>query len=280
MCSVLKVSCGGYYAWLKRKPSPRTARRKMLKSEILQIFHKSKKRYGSPRITAELRMNGLKASKPLVSKLMRELEIRSIVKKKFKITTDSSHKFAVAENLLNRNFLTTEPNKVWVSDITYLRSKEGWTYLTTVIDLYDRKVIGWALSNRMHASQTTVPAFKMAKKNRLKEDEKSLIFHSDRGVQYACDEFRSELKNTKNITQSMSRKGNCWDNAVAESFFKTLKTELIYQHKYQTKKEIELAVFEYIETWYNKKRRHKHLGNLTIFEYEQLTNKNNFKKVA
>lgn len=154
---------------------------------------------------------------------MRELNIRSIVKKKFKITTDSDHKFAVAENLLNRNFMTTEPNKVWVSDITYLRSKEGWTYLTTVIDLYDRKVIGWALSNRMYASKTVIPAFRIAKTNRLIEDEKSLIFHSDRGVQYACDEFRNELKSNKNITQSMSRKGNCWDNAVAESFFKTLK---------------------------------------------------------
>lgn len=181
---------------------------------------------------------------------------------------------------MNRNFTTTEPNKVWVSDITYLRSKEGWTYLTTVIDLYDRKVIGWALSNRMYASRTVIPAFRMAKTNRLTGDEKSLIFHSDRSVQYACDEFRNELKNNKNITQSMSRKGNCWDNAVAESFFKTLKTELIYQNQYETKKEIELAVFEYIETWYNKKRRHSHLGNLTIFEYEQLTNKNNFKNVA
>lgn len=201
---------------------------------------------------------------------MQELGLRSIVKKKFRITTDSEHKFTIAKNHLNREFITSRPNQVWVSDITYLRSKEGWSYLTTVIDLYDRKVIGWALSNRMHATQTVIPALKMAKINRPLNYQDSLIFHSDRGVQYACDAFKNEIKKSKNIIQSMSRKGNCWDNAVAESFFKTLKTELIYHNKYQTRKELEISVFEYIETWYNKKRRHSHLMNLTILENEQL----------
>jgi putative transposase len=274
MCKVLKISRSGYYAWLHRKVSLREKRSEKLKIEIKRIFEWSKKRYGSPRITIELNSQGIKTSKPLVAKLMQELGLKSIVKKKFKITTYSEHKFTIAKNHLNREFITARPNQVWVSDITYLRSKEGWSYLTTVIDLYDRKVIGWALSNRMHAGQTVIPAFKMAKINRPLVHHEQLVFHSDRGVQYACDAFRNELKKSKDIIQSMSRKGNCWDNAVAESFFKTLKTELIYHNKYQTRKELELSVFEYIETWYNKKRRHSHLMNLTIFENEQLNIKN------
>lgn len=274
MCTVLKIARSSYYAWLNRKESSRKKRREELKTDIKRVFELSKKRYGSPRLTIELNSQGIKASKPLVCKLMQELGLRSIVKKKFRITTDSQHKFTIAKNHLNQEFITSRANQVWVSDITYLRSKEGWSYLTTVIDLYDRKVIGWALSNTMHATQTVIPAFKMAKMNRPINNQQQLIFHSDRGVQYACDAFRSELKKTRNTIQSMSRKGNCWDNAVAESFFKTLKTELIYHHKYQTRKELEISVFEYIETWYNKKRRHSHLMNLTIFEHEQLNIKN------
>lgn len=274
MCTILKISRSSYYAWLNRKVSLREKRREELKAEIKRVFELSKKRYGSPRVTVELNCQGIKASRPLVAKLMRELGLRSIVKKKFRITTNSEHKFTIAKNHLNREFITDTSNQVWVSDITYLRSKEGWSYLTTIIDLYDRKVIGWSLSSRMHATQTVIPAFKMAKINRPISNQQQLIFHSDRGVQYACDAFRNELKKSKNIIQSMSRKGNCWDNAVAESFFKTLKTELIYHNKYQTRKQLELSVFEYIETWYNKKRRHSHLCNLTIFENEQLNSIN------
>jgi len=274
MCTVLKIARSSYYAWLNRKESLREKRREELKTEIKRVFELSKKRYGSPRVAFELNSQGIKVSIPLVAKLMQDLGLRSIVKKKFRITTDSEHKFTIAKNLLNREFITGSPNQVWVSDITYLRSKEGWSYLTTIIDLYDRKVIGWSLSSRMHATQTVIPAFKMAKINRPINNQQSLIFHSDRGVQYACDAFRNELKKSKNIIQSMSRKGNCWDNAVAESFFKTLKTELIYHNKYHTRKQLELSVFEYIETWYNKKRRHSHLYNLTIFENEQINSIN------
>lgn len=280
MCRVLKVSSSGYYVWLKREPSTRQKRRDMLKAEIQHIYRASKSRYGSPRITAELKAQGIKASQPMVAKLMREMHLRSIVRKKFKITTDSSHKYPVAENKLNREFKVAEPNTAWVSDITYIHSKEGWSYLTTVIDLFDRKVIGWALSHTMKTKDTVVSALNMAKINRPINKNKTLIFHSDRGIQYACDEFREELQKHGNIVRSMSRKGNCWDNAVAESFFKTLKTELVYHYKYETKKEVELSVFEYIETWYNTKRRHKHLNNLTIFEYEQLNNKINLKNAA
>jgi len=279
MCLVLKVSRSGYYKWLSAVPSKRKLYQDFLKAEIKQVYQRSKCRYGSPRITKELNMKEIKASQPLVAKLMREEKICSIIRKKYRVTTNSSHYFAVVENKLNRNFEVEAKNKVWVSDITYISTKEGWMYLTTVIDLFDRKVIGWALSETMKAKDTTISAFKMATINRPLVENKELIFHSDRGVQYACDEFKMTLKQQKIVTQSMSRKGNCWDNAVAESFFKTLKTELIYHHRYQTKRQAALSVFEYIETWYNKNRRHNHLNNLTILEHENLIN-NNLKNAA
>jgi transposase InsO family protein len=251
----------------------------MVTKEIRAIYWANKGRYGSPRITKELNMNGIKASKILVAKLMKQACLRSIVSKKHKVTTYSSHKYPVVENVLNREFTVNEKNKVWVSDITYISTAEGWTYLTTVIDLLDRKVIGWALSKTMYTKQTSIAALKMALMNRPVKPEQSLIFHSDRGIQYACEEFVIEINKHKNITRSMSRKGNCWDNAVAESFFKTLKTELVYHHKYQTRQQAELSIFEYIETFYNIKRRHKQLNNLTIKEHNQLIN-NNFKNAA
>jgi putative transposase len=279
MCQVLKVSTSGYYKWLHKTPSKRLLRNEMLAKEIKAIFLKNKGRYGSPRITKELNMNGIKASKVLVAKLMKQQHLRSIVKKKYKVTTDSSHKYPLVENVLNRNFAVEKSNKVWVSDITYIRTAQGWTYLTTVIDLHDRKVIGWALSSRMYTAQTSIAAFKMALINRPLKQDQRLIFHSDRGVQYASDEFVAELSKYKNITRSMSRKGNCWDNAVAESFFKTLKTELVYHYHYNTRQQAELSIFEYIETFYNTVRRHKQLNNLSIKEYNQLLN-NNLKNVA
>jgi transposase InsO family protein len=215
-------------------------------------------------------MQGIQASEQLVAKLMKENEIRSIIRKKYVVTTDSKHKYPVAENKLNRQFEVKTENKVWVSDLTYVSTKEGWVYLTTVIDLLHRKVIGWALSSTMMAKDTSVPAFKMALKNSSIKANEPLIFHSDRGIQYACEEFTNEVSKHKNIERSMSRKGNCWDNAVAESFFKSLKTELVYHQNYQTRYQAELSIFEYIETFYNKIRRHKHLNNLTILEYQQL----------
>ena len=175
------------------------------------------------------------------------------------MTTDSSHKYPVVENHLNRNFSVGKPNSAWVSDITYIRTKQGWLYLNTVIDLFDRKVIGWSLSSTMYAKDTSMSAFKMALSNRPLMKTDSLIFHSDRGVQYSCKEFVSMVGKNKQIIKSMSRKGNCWDNAVAESFFKTLKMELIYQNRYETRKQAELSIFEYIEGFYNTHRRHKHL---------------------
>lgn len=279
MCEVLKVSRSGYYQWIHKTPSNRELRNRMLIKEILSIYRASKSRYGSPRITKELNVQGIKASQPLVAKLMRKEYLRSIIRKKYRVTTNSSHKYPVVENKLNREFKVLEQNKVWVSDITYINTEQGWLYLTTVIDLFDRKVIGWALSETMKTKDTVIPAFKMAMINRPLKEAKELLFHSDRGIQYACDEFRMELERHKMITRSMSRKGNCWDNAVAESFFKTLKVELIYHNKYKTRQEAALSIFEYIETFYNTKRRHKQLKNLTILEYHKSIN-NNLKNAA
>ena len=274
MCKVLQVSKSGYYKWLGKVPSKRELRINALTIQIKNVYQESKGRYGSPRITKELNIQGIKASKVLVARLMQQQHLKSIVRKKYKVTTDSSHKYPVVENILNREFITEEENKVWVSDITYIGTGQGWLFLTTVIDLFDRKVIGWALSDTMKTCSTIIPAFNMAKINRPIQSNKSLIFHSDRGIQYACEEFTTYVGNHKTITRSMSRKGNCWDNAVAESFFKTLKTELVYHNKYQTRKEAELSIFEYIETFYNTKRRHKQLNNLTILEYHKSININ------
>jgi putative transposase len=279
MCKVLGVSKSGYYKWLHKTPGKRELRRIMLETEIETAYWASKGRSGSPRITKELNMRGIRVSKVLVARIMQRKHLQSIVRKRYKATTDSSHQLPVAENVLDRDFTTTRKNEAWVSDITYIATGEGWLYLTTVIDLFDRKVIGWALSDTMKAGQTTVAAFKMAAKNRPIDSFFPLIFHSDRGVQYACEEFTALLGSHKNIVRSMSRKGNCWDNAVAESFFKTLKTELAYHHKYLTRKEAGLSIFEYIETFYNTKRRHIQLGNLTIWEFQQSIN-NNLKNAA
>lgn len=279
MCKVLKVSQSGYYKWLKRTPSKRALRQTMLIKEIHAIYRLSKGRYGSPRIAKELNMAGIKVSVVLVAKLMQQEHLRSIIRKKYKVTTDSSHKYPVVDNVLDRAFNVQEENSVWVSDITYVRTMQGWLYLTTVIDLFDRKVIGWAFSSGMKTAETVIPAFNMAQCNRSIKNNQSLVFHSDRGIQYACEEFVQHLAIHPNIIRSMSRKGNCWDNAVAESFFKTLKTELVYHQKYQTRQQAESSIFEYIETFYNTKRRHSQLNNLTILEYIQLI-KNNLKNAA
>jgi putative transposase len=279
MCSVLKVSSSGYYKWLNREPSKRELRNTMLIKKIHIIYRESRCRYGSPRIKKELDVQGIKASRVLIARLMKQEHLKSIIRKRYKVTTNSSHKYPVVENKLNREFTVKEKNIAWVSDITYIPTNQGWTYLTTVIDLFDRKVIGWALSDTMKANQTVIPAFNMAKYNRPISTNKSLIFHSDRGIQYACEEFVDVLNKNTNLIRSMSRKGNCWDNAVAESFFKTLKVELVYHQKYQTRQEAELSIFEYIETFYNTKRRHKQLNNLTILEYNKSIN-NNLKNAA
>lgn len=268
MCRVLKVSGSGYYYWLKHPVGERAHKQSELLVHIKRVFQRSKCRYGSPRIAVELAVQGIKASRPRVARLMRKAHIQSVIRKKYKVqTTDSTHSHTLAENLLNRDFSADKLGQKWVSDLTYIRTGQGWLYLTTVLDLADRKIIGWALSDTMEAGQTSVPAWKMAVKNRAIASQ--LIFHSDRGIQYACSEFRTQF-NGLPVLQSMSRKGNCWDNAVAESFFKTMKTEMVYQVKFETKRQAKLAIFEYIEVWYNRERRHSTLGYLTPCEFEEL----------
>jgi transposase InsO family protein len=279
MCKVLKVSRSGYYSWLHRKPSARKVETLAVLRLIREIHRESKGRYGSPKITRELHKRGIQVSRPRVARLMKVAGIRSVVHRKFKMrTTDSNHNYPIAKNLLDRDFAPGAAAKAWVSDITYIRTTQGWLYLTVVVDLADRKVIGWSLSETMKTCDTVIPAWKMAIKNRPITTD--LIFHSDRGVQYADLEFRNILKAYPLVTQSMSRKGNCWDNAVAESFFKTLKSELIYTIEPTTIAEAKVNVFEFIEIWYNRKRMHASLGYLTPVEYEEKLKLNYLQNVA
>lgn len=275
MCKVFRVSRSGFYGWRDRTPSNRDSENRMLLSEIMRIHGRSKASYGSPRITEELRARGFDVSRPRVARLMKKNKIRAVHAKKFVVTTDSKHKYPVVENRLDRNFTAKGEGRAWVSDITYVKTSKGWLYLTVVLDLFDRKVIGWSQSSDLSAENTSIAAWRMAVGNR--PPSKKLIFHSDRGVQYACHDFARLLDSYRCVERSMSRKGNCWDNAVAESFFKSIKVELIYRNRYGGKEEAALSVFEWIETWYNRDRRHSALGNLTIKEFENLKQ---FKKAA
>jgi putative transposase len=268
---MFKVSRSGFYSWAKAIPSKRALDNLKLLSEIKMVYHWSKRTYGSPRVARALHQRSIMVSRQKVARLMKKENIRSVIKKKFKATTDSKHQYAIVENKLERNFKPGTTGLVWVSDITYIKTRQGWLYLTTVINLGDRKVIGWALSATMKATETVVPAFKMAQSNSPITTE--LLFHSDRGVQYACNEFRDLLERSPLVTRSMSRKGNCWDNAVAESFFKTLKAECVYQNKFETKQQAALIVFEYIEIWYNRKRLHSALGYMSPQDFERTLNK-------
>jgi len=265
MCHVFAVSRSGFYRWNQGTESKWAIENRHLLENIQRIYAASKGRYGSPRVTAELQDQGHSCSRPRVARLMRKNGIKAQCRRRFKVTTDSKHKYPAAPNLLKQGFKIEASNRVWVSDITYIRAMEGWLYLTVVMDLYTRKVIGWAMSERMQARDTTIPAFQMALDNC--PSLPGLIFHSDQGVQYACDEF-AELLKTSKVVQSMSSRGNCYDNAVAESFFHTLKTELVYYERYATREEAKRSLFEYMEVFYNRSRRHSYLGYKSPVEYE------------
>ena len=215
---MLRVRVRGYYYWLKHPVGLRAGKEQQLLAAVRKVYQQRNGRYGSPRIAVELQQQGIQASRPRVARLMRKHAIRSIIRRKYRVqTTDSNHRYAIAENYLNRNFSANRLAEKWVSDLTYIKTQEGWLYLTTVLDLADRKVVGWAMSETMAAEVTSVAAWQMAVRNR--QITKSLLFHSDRGVQYACQQFTSQLKGMP-VRQSMSRQGNCWDNAVAEAFSK------------------------------------------------------------
>ncbi|WP_246075151.1 IS3 family transposase [Gracilimonas mengyeensis] len=267
MSQVFGVSPSGYYRWMGRPPSKRTSENMRLREAIRLVWVLSKRRYGAPRIYQELLRLGWQVSRPRVARLMRSMGIASQLRKKWVKTTDSGHRYPVAANLLDRRFSPGQLNQVWVSDITYLPSEQGWLYLTTVMDLADRQIIGWALSRTLSAEQTSIAAFNQAQTKR--RTAPGMMFHSDRGSQYACSEFTNLLRKYQ-LVQSMSGKGNCWDNAPAESFFKTLKAELIsHTGRFNSYQQARTALFEYIESWYNRKRLHSSLGYKTPAEAEQ-----------
>lgn len=264
MCRYLHVSRSGYYEWLGRGESPRKIQEHQLKEKIFAIFEQNHKRYGSPRIRAELRNQGIYCSKKRIERIMRELGLQARKKRKFVVTTDSNHHYPFAENLLDRQFQVKAPNQVWATDFTYIRTMEGWLYLAGVMDLFSRRIVGWAMQDTMETTLTTL-ALKMAIHRR--QPSKGLIHHSDRGIQYACDDYRTILEENQMVS-SMSRKGNCWDNAPMESFFSTLKTECIRGKVYLTRSQARREIFEYIEVYYNRKRIHSSIGNCTPENFE------------
>lgn len=264
LCRVLEISKSGYYKWVGNNRFSKKDEYRALVDKIEKIHSDSRKTYGSPRVFQKLKKAGEKISKNTVAKLMNENNIKAKTKKKFKLTTDSKHKLNVSPNLLARNFNPESINEAWCGDITYIHTNEGWLFLATVIDLYSRKIIGWSMNKRMKKS-LVVDAMKMALGQR--KTAVGLIFHSDRGSQYCSREFRKVLKRY-GIKQSMSRKGNCWDNAVAESFFSTLKKDLVFHEEFETRAEAVRKIFEYIEVFYNRERIHSVLDFKSPIEYE------------
>lgn len=266
MSQVFNVSVSGYYRWLNRPASKRALENARLCKAIRKFWGDSKHVYGAPRIHQDLLGDKWTVSRPRVARLMRRMGISSQLRKKWVKTTDSNHTDRVAPNVLDRQFDPTGLNQVWVSDITYLPSRKGWLYLSTVMDLADRQILGWSLSTTLRAEHTSIASFARAHAKRPACD--GMIFHSDRGSQYACTDF-VELLNEHDITQSMSRKGNCWDNAPAESFFKTLKAELVSRIViFRDSAHARAALFDYIEVWYNRKRAHSTLGYKTPIQAE------------
>ena len=265
MCQYLKVSRSGYYQWYRRDESLHKKKDRELKEKIRSIYEQNKKRYGSPRIHAELRAQGIGCGKKRVERLMLEMGLQAIHKRQFRVTTNSKHNYPVAKNLLDRQFKVAASNRVWVADITYIRTFEGWLYLAAVMDLYSRKIIGWAMSDNMKTTLATT-ALEMAIQRR--RPKKGLMHHSDRGVQYASNKYQKILKKN-GITCSMSRKGNCWDNAPMESFFGTLKTECIAGKIYLSRSQAKREIFEYIEIDYNRKRLHSAINYMSPENYEK-----------
>ncbi len=266
MCSVLGISKSGYYKWLKRPKSDRQKHHEKLSKKILQTHLEYKQRYGSVKIAKTLKKRGVKVSERTVSRIMTKNNWKSCTVKKYKATTNSKHQHPVSENVLDRQFKASKPNQSWVTDITYIPTNEGWLYLATVMDLYSRKIVGWAMDKTM-TKELVIAALKVAYKRQ--RPGKGIIHHSDRGVQYASSEYQKLLKQY-HMTSSMSRKGNCYDNACIESFHGILKRELVYQTKYKTRKEARESLFEYIEFFYNSKRIHSTLNYLTPNEFERL----------
>lgn len=266
MCKVLQVSRSGYYKWRSAQPSKQQMQRIELTKGILYHYHDSNGLYGSPKITALLRREGFCVSEKTVGRIMREQGLRSRTVKKFRVrTTDSNHDFAVAPNLLNQQFEASSPNEVWVADITYVRTRQGMLYLASIMDLFTRKIVGWALGDRMTVA-LVAEAFQSACTQY--SPPPGLVHHSDRGSQYAAHEYRAMLREYGMIC-SMSRKANCYDNACMESFFSIIKRELVYQVQFETKDEARQQIYRYIEFFYNRKRIHSALDYMSPDRFEE-----------
>jgi putative transposase len=265
MCRVLEVSRAGYYASRRRPESKRTKANRQLVAKIHEVYETSRRTYGSPRVYAELREDGHEAGRHRVARLMRREGLVARKKKRFKTTTQSNHSEPIARNVLARNFDVRKPNRAWVGDITYLPTADGWLYLAVLVDLYSRAVVGWAMSENLDAS-VALAALRMALERR--RPAAGLVHHTDRGVQYASESYRVALA-ANGLVPSMSRKGNCWDNAPAESFFGTLKTELVGDRVFPSRDVARTEVFEYIEAFYNRTRRHSSLQYVSPVEFER-----------
>jgi len=265
LCGVLQVSRSGFYSWLKRQPSKRRAADAELTTKIQVLFEAKRGTYGSPRIHRELRRHNCWVARKRVARLMQAQGLRGCRTKRWRCTTDSAHNLPVAANVLNRQFDVAAPNQTWVTDITYIWTHEGWLYLAVVLDLFARRVVGWGLATHMR-TELVADALEMALGRRC--PPAALIHHSDRGSQYASEAYQKLLSDSQ-IVVSMSRRGNCWDNAVAESFFATIKGELIDRQSWPTKRMVREAVPEYLEVFYNAHRLHSSLGYRTPNDYEK-----------
>ena len=265
MCQTLDVSRSGFYAWLGREESGRACENRRLTALIRDIFTESRGTYGVPRVHAILRRRGQKCGRNRVARLMQDAGLRSKTKRRFRVkTTDSKHDHPIAPDLLGQDFTASVPNEVWVSDITYIPTDEGWLYLASTMDLFSRKVVGWSMASTLHAT-IVIDALVMGIDQR--KPAPGLIHHSDRGVQYAASDFR-DVVTAHGFVASMSRKGNCYDNAAKESFYHTLKGELVNHEHYRTRDEARGSVFEYIEAFYNRQRIHSTLGYLSPADFE------------
>lgn len=269
MCRVLDVSASGFYGWLKEPGGKRGREDEALCDLISKAFKNSRETYGSRRIRRELKKLRRRCTLRRIRRLMRKLGLLPKRRRKFRITTDSRHGYNVYPNLLNRDFTVNSPDQVWVSDITYIWTVEGWLFLATVIDLFSRKVVGWSMSESLK-SGVAIDALEMAISAR--NPAPGLIHHSDRGVQYACGDYQKVIRKA-GMRPSMSRKGDCWDNSVAESFFSTMKKEMVYHVKFETRYEARTEIFEFIEVFYNRQRMHSYLGYMSPVEFEAAATK-------
>ena len=265
MCRLLQVSTSGYYAWRSRPESARAKSERALTEEIRRVHQESRGVYGSPRVHAELVAHGIHVGRHRVARLMRRERLRGCPKKRFRVTTGRNPEHAVAKNLLKQDFAANGPNQIWASDITYISTREGWLYLAVVMDLYSRRIVGWSMSPWL-GRRIVLDALRMA--IACRRPKGVLIHHSDRGSQYTSDDYRKELAR-HGITCSMSSTGNCYDNAAVESFFGVLKRERVNRVRYQTRDEARADLFEYIEVFYNRKRRHGYLGNTSPADFEE-----------